>query len=87
MFDDIVAYRVWRPVVEPAKPDVVNHPSHYTHGGIETIDYIRSKLSAEGFRSYCLGNVLKYVSRAGKKGDATEDLKKAQVYLGWAIDG
>ena len=78
---DIVAYRVIG-----STQDAVNHPSHYTDGGIETIDYIRAKLSAEGFRSYCLGNVLKYVSRAGKKGDATEDLKKAKVYLEWAIN-
>ena len=61
--------------------DEVNHPSHYTDGGIETIDFIEAKLTPEEFRGYCVGNALKYMSRAGKKGDATTDLKKAQWYL------
>jgi hypothetical protein len=56
--------------------DNVNNPTHYTHGGIETIDFIEAKQLG-----YSLGNVIKYVSRAGKKGDRLEDLKKAQWYL------
>ena len=64
--------------------DKVNHPSHYTVGDIEVIDYIRDKLSPAGFRDYCLGNVIKYVSRWEHKG-GYEDLKKASVYLLWAI--
>lgn len=66
------------------KPDVVNHPSHYA-GKIECIDYIRDKLTPEGFTEYCIGNVLKYVSRWRKK-DGIQDLKKAAVYLNWAIE-
>lgn len=67
--------------------DPVNSPDHYTAGGIESIDYIQAKLTPEAFQGFCLGNVLKYVGRAGKKGDArTQDLEKAQVYLGWALD-
>lgn len=66
--------------------DNVNHPSHYTDGQIEVIDYIRDKLKADQFVGYCLGNVLKYVSRYDKKGAPAEDLKKARVYLGWAIE-
>ena len=66
--------------------DNVNHPEHYTTGGIETIDYLRAKLTKEQFYGMCLGTVLKYSSRAGKKMDAVEDLRKAQVYLGWAIE-
>ena len=66
--------------------DNVMHPSHYTDGGIEVIEYIRAKLSAEGFEGYCEGNVLKYMSRAGKKGDKVEDLKKASWYLNYLID-
>lgn len=65
--------------------DKVNHPSHYTFGDIEVIDYIRDKLSPEEFRGYCEGNVLKYVSRWRHKG-GIEDLKKAQVYLNWMIE-
>lgn len=69
---------------EENKPDVVNHPSHYA-GNIECIDYIRDKLTPEGFTEYCIGNVLKYVSRWRKK-DGIQDLKKAAVYLNWAIE-
>ena len=41
--------------------DIVNSPAHYTYGGIETIDFIEAKQL-----SYHCGNVIKYVSRAGK---------------------
>lgn len=65
--------------------DNVNSPSHYTSGGIETIDYLRAKLGPLPFLGYCIGNVLKYVSRYQLK-NGMEDLKKAYVYLGWAIE-
>lgn len=65
--------------------DNVISPAHYTAGNIETIDYIRDKLTKEQFIGYCIGNVLKYVSRYRLKG-GKEDLQKAQVYLGWAIE-
>ena len=48
--------------------DNVNHPSHYADGAIEVIDFIRDKLTPQGFTEYCGGNVLKYVSRWRKKG-------------------
>lgn len=64
------------------KHDVVNNPAHYTSGGIETIDFIEAK-----DLGYHLGNVIKYVSRAGKKSaNSLEDLKKAQWYLNRAIE-
>lgn len=58
--------------------DVVNHPSHYTSGKIEVIDYIEDQKLP-----YHLGNVVKHISRAGKKDPAktVEDLKKAEWYL------
>ena len=56
--------------------DVVNHPAHYKVGGIETIDFIEAKKLA-----YNLGNVVKYITRAGHKGNRKEDLLKAQWYL------
>ena len=65
--------------------DNVNHPSHYTIGRIEVIDYIKDKLTPDAFVGYCMGNVLKYCSRWEHKG-GLEDLKKAQVYLNWAIE-
>ena len=68
--------------------DPVQNPSHYVSGGIETIDYIEAKLGTDGAYAFCMGNVLKYVSRAGKKdvGKELEDLEKAQWYLKKAID-
>lgn len=68
-------------VVTPAKVsniehDAVNHPTHYTRGNIEVIDFIEDQQLP-----YHLGNVVKYVARAGFKGDKVEDLKKAQWYL------
>lgn len=65
--------------------DPVNSPEHYTDGGIETIDFIQAKLDEEQFYGYCLGNAMKYLSRAGKKGDWREDLRKAVWYLNRAI--
>ena len=56
--------------------DDINHPSHYTQGDIEVIDYIEDKKLG-----YRLGNVVKYVSRAGHKDDAIKDLKKARWCL------
>ena len=60
--------------------DAVN-PDHYKVGGIETIDYLQAKLSPEEFAGYCRGNALKYLSRAGHKDDAAQDLAKARWYL------
>lgn len=71
--------------VEVSKDDNVNHPSHYTQGKIETIDYIRDVLTPEGFQGYCLGNLLKYVSRYRFK-NGLEDLRKGAVYLNWGIE-
>lgn len=60
----------------PKKEDVINHPSHYTRGKIEVIDFIEDQQLP-----YHLGNVIKYIARAGYKGDKLEDLKKARWYL------
>jgi len=66
--------------------DMVHEPTHYTSGGIETIDYIKAKLTLEQYEGFLLGNVLKYTSRAGKKDEKKQDLEKASVYLGWLVD-
>jgi hypothetical protein len=60
--------------------DRINSPVHYTFGGIETIDFIEAKSLP-----YHLGNVIKYITRADKKGNKKEDLLKAQWYLNRAI--
>ena len=64
--------------------DSVIRPSHYCAGSVECIEGIRAALG-DGFVDYCQGNVLKYVWRWKHKG-GLEDLRKAQVYLGWMIE-
>lgn len=62
--------------------DNVNHPKHYqTENGVKCIDALESLFGIEGH----LFNVIKYVWRAGKKGDRLEYLRKAQWYLARAI--
>ncbi len=56
--------------------DTVNHPPHYNshESGVEAIDICEHM-------NFCVGNAVKYVWRAGQKGDRIEDLKKARWYL------
>lgn len=66
-------------VIKPPKaaPDMVNHPPHYTShpSGIECIAITQH-------HSFCVGNAIKYLWRAGHKGEnAVEDLKKAAWYI------
>ena len=63
-----------------SEPDMVNNPAHYQHGGIETLDIIKSMLSEEEFKGYLKGNILKYRERAEHKGNATQDYAKAKFY-------
>ena len=59
----------------------VNHPEHYQASGIEAIDVI------DLFKlNFNLGNVIKYILRADKKGNKKQDLEKAQWYLNREID-
>ena len=60
--------------------DMVNHPPHYKVGGIETIQFIKAKLSKEEYVGYLRGNVLKYASRLGAKSNAPEDAGKMAWY-------
>lgn len=69
--------------VKNENTDNVNNPSHYTAGGIETLDYIKAKI--KDYPSYVAGNILKYVSRYEHK-NGIEDLKKAQFYLNDLIE-
>jgi hypothetical protein len=64
--------------VAEKKLDLVNNPPHYTDGGVDTLKFIEAK-----DLNYRLGNVVKYVSRAGKKvgSDPVQDLEKARFYL------
>lgn len=63
--------------IYPQESDSVNHPAHYTaYKGVEVIDFAEQM-------NFCLGNVVKYVARAGRKAgaDDLEDLRKARWYL------
>ena len=62
------------------KPDMVNHPPHYTKGGIECIDAIKAALTPEEWAGYIKGNAIKYIWRCNHKG-GDQDLAKARWYL------
>jgi len=68
-------------IPESGQGDTVNHPSHYTAhpSGIECIEV------TEHF-NFNLGNAIKYIWRAGLKGDSLEDLRKAVWYVQREID-
>ena len=65
--------------------DGVKQPSHYQlFGGVEAIEVIARSMTQEMFRGYCLGNILKYRLRAGKKSELAtleKDMAKADFYL------
>lgn len=60
--------------------DAVNHPEHYTQGGIECIDAIKAAtVELEGIEAFCTGNAIKYLFRWKRKNGA-EDIRKAIWY-------
>lgn len=59
---------------------MVLHPPHYLQGAIECIDAIEAALGEEGFRSFCVGNILRYSWRYKHK-NGVEDLRKANFYM------
>jgi hypothetical protein len=75
---------VWRKNDEHGvgREDFVNHPSHYTKGGIECIDCIESVISSgsDPIQAFLVGQVVKYLYRYTMK-NGLEDLRKAQWYL------
>ena len=78
---DVIEKKPTKLIIQPqfakAALDLINNPPHYRTGGIETIDFIEAK-----DLNYRLGNVVKYVSRAGRKNtDPVQDLEKAAWYL------
>ncbi len=88
-FSEFIEY-AGRPI-EDLKPDMVNHPSHYTFGKVECIDALESM--AKGYNVFdgskegpCVfaslaWQVVKYIWRAPLKGKMHEDLLKAKFYL------
>jgi len=63
---------------KPERPEAVDHPAHY--GGKDD-PYEAIKVIEAWELGFCLGNVVKYLSRADKKGAPLEDLRKAAWYL------
>lgn len=67
--------------VYPNDCDNVNHPVHYTQGGIECIDAIKASTNGlDGVEAFCTENAIKYLWRWKHK-NGVEDLKKAQWYI------
>lgn len=67
--------------------DMVNHPPHYTSGGIECIEAIEAAVEhLDGFEAYCTGNAIKYLWRWKLKG-GKQDIEKAIWYLNRLVDG
>ena len=59
---------------------IVNSPPHYKQGDIECIEAIKAA-TGDGYQGYLQGNIMKYIWRYRAKGQAINDLKKAQWYL------
>lgn len=71
---------------EKTLDDKVNHPSHYTYGDIEIIDFIEQVTKDyKPELAFAIGNAIKYISRANRK-NGKEDLDKARWYLNRAFE-
>ena len=71
--------------VEMTLDDKVSHPSHYTYGDIEIIDFIEQVTKDyKPELAFAIGNAIKYISRANRK-NGKEDLDKARWYLNRAF--
>lgn len=61
--------------------DNVNHPKHYTQGGIECIDALAAAtINLKGIEAVCTANAIKYLWRWKQK-NGVEDLEKARWYI------
>lgn len=69
--------------INAEKEDVISCPSHYCFGKYEPVKVIQ-----DWGLSFCLGNVLKYIARAGRKdgNSRLQDLQKAKQYLEFEIE-
>ncbi len=59
---------------------------YYNSGGIEVQDIIKAKLTTEQYEGFCIGNAIKYLTRANFKGDKRRDVEKARYYVEWLYD-
>lgn len=61
--------------------DGVHKPKHYQgKDGSDVITFLYQQLTAEQFQGFMIGNMIKYATRAGRKGNVVEDLKKNKEY-------
>jgi hypothetical protein len=58
----------------------INNPNHYKLLGQDTIEIIARSMTLEQWKGFCLGNILKYRIRAGKKGELRQCVKKAERF-------
>jgi len=73
-------------LLKDSADSVINNPSHYTQGGIESIDAIATATrDLKGIEAVCIGNALKYLWRWKLK-NGTEDLKKAKWYIDYLLE-
>ena len=74
------------PSPAPEANDPVNHPDHYTQGGVEGIDALKAAtMGLKGIEAVCTANAIKYLWRWKQKNGA-EDLRKAVWYIHRLID-
>lgn len=79
LYADIAGVNI--PDEPTVEEDPVNHPNHYTSGGIECIDAIAASMTPIEYAGFLKGQVLKYVWRYRLKGNPVQDLKKACFYM------
>ena len=78
IFEELYELKYSSPADDTGASDPVEHPSHYTRGSIEVIDFIEDQKLG-----YHQGNAIKYICRAGFKDPSKfkEDIRKAIFYL------
>jgi len=77
--DDFITRGEWKSATRGSDP--VHQPKHYeVIEGLEAIEIIASSLTRDEWKGYCVGNILKYRLRAGKKDALQQDVDKANEY-------
>lgn len=78
---NVLIQMIQSPTMAKDKPDKVNHPSHYTAGGVECIDALEAATTGlNGIEAVCTANAIKYLWRWKKK-NGIEDLEKSKWYI------
>ena len=67
--------------------DTMSEPDYYASNGLSPIGAMKQGLvSHEQYKGFLIGNIIKYVIRAGKKDDAVQDLEKAKDYINFYLE-